>query len=554
MYCSAIVMALLCVPAAEEQLAVLKTFRGEFVEMDVQQSGLKPFAMGKYEVTQDLWQAVLGANPSKWKGARNSVEMLSQSESQKFCSEVTRSLQEAGLIKHGEVVRLPTEEEWEFAARAGTKTKYSFGDDATKLRDYGWFNGNAAGNDPPVGAKKPNAFGLYDMHGYLWEWAVGTDAKQGVVRGGSWKDAAELLTSDSRQVVQPALRDDAVGLRCVLARVERVAVAVVASAEKAAVEKAVVNKVTVEEPIVPEGGKLEMLWNEGEFTEGPALAPDGSIFFSDIGETIYRFDPASKQTKVFRQPSGRANGLMFNQRGELVACEGANTGGNRRISATAGIDGGKDGTVRALAERFDGKRFNSPNDLVIDGQGRVYFSDPRYVGSEPRELDFEAVYLVGTDGSVKIATQEVSKPNGIVLSPDGKTAYVSDNNPQGSRHLVALDVATDGRLERKRVLHDFGSGRGVDGMTIDSRGNVFATAGTGEKAGVYVFDSSGKQLAVIPTPGDPTNCVFGGGASVLDIQRSMLYVTCANGRGTGVKYGLYSIRLNAVGHHVVRLK
>lgn len=100
-------------------------------------------------------------------------------------------------------------------------------------------------------------------------------------------------------------------------------------------------KVTVEEPIVPAGGKLEMLWNEGEFTEGPALAPDGSIFFSDIGETIYRFDPANKQTKVFRQPSGRTNGLMFNQRGELVACEGANTGGNRRISITSGIEGGR---------------------------------------------------------------------------------------------------------------------------------------------------------------------------------------------------------------------
>jgi gluconolactonase len=553
MYCSAIVMALLCVPPAGEQLALLKTFRGEFVEMDVQQSGLAPFAIGKYEVTQDLWQAVLGANPSKWKGPRNSVEMLSLSEAHKFCSEVTRSLQEAGLIQRGEVVRLPTEEEWEFAARAGTKTKYSFGDDATKLGEYGWYNGNAAGNDPPVGAKKPNSFGLYDMHGYLWEWAVGADAEQGVVRGGSWKDAAELLTSDSRQVVQPTLSDDAVGLRCVLAKVERGAVTVVASDEKgtnkAPVVKATTAKVTVEEPIVPVGAKLEMLWNEGEFTEGPALAPDGSIFFSDIGETIYRFDPQSKQTSVFRRPSGRTNGLMFNQRGELVACEGANTGGNRRISLTTGIDGGKDGTVRALAERFDGKRFNSPNDLVVDGQGRVYFSDPRYVGSEPRELDFEAVYLVGTDGSVKVATREVSKPNGIVLSPDGNTAYVSDNNPQGNRHLVAFDVGADGLLTRKRVLHDFGSGRGVDGMTIDTRGNVFATAGTGEKGGVYVFDSSGKQLAVIPTPGDPTNCVFGGGEN-----GSTLYVTCANGRGMGVKYGLYSIRLNAVGHHVVRIK
>jgi formylglycine-generating enzyme required for sulfatase activity len=162
--------------------------------------------MAKYEVTQELWQMVMGGNPSKWKGPRNSVEMVSLDEAKKFCGEATRLMAAAGLIKRGEVVRLPTEEEWEFAARAGTKTKYSFGDDAKKLGEYAWFNGNAAGNDPPVGAKKPNAFGLYDMHGYLWEWSTPDekqklDAKQGVVRGGSWKDEAENLTSDSRQVV-----------------------------------------------------------------------------------------------------------------------------------------------------------------------------------------------------------------------------------------------------------------------------------------------------------------------------------------------------------------
>src|SRR5439155_6051920 len=123
-------------------------------------------------------------------------EMVSLDGTEKFCGEATRFLSAAGLIKSGEVVRLPTEEEWEFAARAGTKTKYSFGDDAKKLAEYAWFNGNAAGNDPPVGAKKPNAFGLYDMHGYLWEWVIvdgdkeKVDAKHGVVRGGSWKDAS----------------------------------------------------------------------------------------------------------------------------------------------------------------------------------------------------------------------------------------------------------------------------------------------------------------------------------------------------------------------------
>ncbi|MBW8885133.1 MAG: SMP-30/gluconolactonase/LRE family protein, partial [Planctomycetia bacterium] len=146
----------------------------------------------------------------------------------------------------------------------------------------------------------------------------------------------------------------------------------------------------------------------GDFTEGPALAPDGSILFSDIGDSIYRYDPKTGKTELFRRPSGRANGLIFNSRGDLIACEGANTGGNRRISITTGINDAKDGTVKTLADRYEGKRFNSPNDLAIDAAGNVYFTDPRYVGGEPRELDFEAVFLVAPGGAVKIATRDVT--------------------------------------------------------------------------------------------------------------------------------------------------
>src|SRR5205085_9409180 len=140
-------------------------------------------------------------------------------------------------------------------------------------------------------------------------------------------------------------------------------------------------------------------------------------------------------------------------------------------------------------------------------------------------LDFEAVFLVSLDGNVKVATREVSKPNGILVSPTGKAVYLSDNNPQGSRHLVAFSVKSDGALEGKKVLHDFGTGRGIDGMALDTAGNIYATAGSGDKAGVYVFDPGGKPLALIPTPGDPTNCDFGGGN-----DGSNLYVTCANSK------------------------
>src|SRR6266705_2573964 len=144
-----------------------------------------------------------------------------------------------------------------------------------------------------------------------------------------------------------------------------------------------------ENPIVPEGAKLEKLWSEGEFTEGPAHGPDGCIYFSDIGNRIMKFDPATMKTTEFRNPSGRANGLDFDAEGRLVACEGGNTGGNRRITITE-----KDGKVRVLADKWMGKRFNSPNDLTIDTKGRVYFTDPRYVGDEKRELDNESVYRI----------------------------------------------------------------------------------------------------------------------------------------------------------------
>jgi formylglycine-generating enzyme required for sulfatase activity len=162
--------------------------------------------------------------------------MLTFAEAQQFCAKVTRLLRSAKLIGEAEVIRLPTEAEWEYVARAGTTTRYSFGDDVAGLDAHGWFTGNAADNDPPVGAKKPNAWGLYDIHGYLWEWCLDTGhkdyrqaptdgsawvqggaAKLRVLRGGSWKDKPVKLTSSYRWLMLATLKDDAVGLRCILA-------------------------------------------------------------------------------------------------------------------------------------------------------------------------------------------------------------------------------------------------------------------------------------------------------------------------------------------------
>ncbi len=137
------------------------------------------FEMGMYEIPQNLYEAVMGNNPSRWKGPRNSAEMMTWQDAVTFCERVTELLRERELITENQEVRLPSETEWEYCCRAGTDSAYSFGDDArapgdedtkaTLLDEYGWHTGNAAGNDPPVGALMPNRWGLYDMHGYLWE-------------------------------------------------------------------------------------------------------------------------------------------------------------------------------------------------------------------------------------------------------------------------------------------------------------------------------------------------------------------------------------------------
>lgn len=209
------------------------------------------FAIAKYEVPQDLYEAVMGKNPSTWGGPRNAVEMMTFKEAGTFCERITQLLRAAELLDADEVIRLPSEAEWEYCCRAGTKTAYSFGEGATREGDddtkhrasaldpFGWHTGNAAGNDPPVGALKPNAWGLYDMHGYLWEYvaddwhanydgAPGTGRSWGAsnrnsprtIRGGSWRDRHELLRSTTRWSLPDHVRSDAIGFRCVRAQVE----------------------------------------------------------------------------------------------------------------------------------------------------------------------------------------------------------------------------------------------------------------------------------------------------------------------------------------------
>lgn len=268
------------------------------------------------------------------------------------------------------------------------------------------------------------------------------------------------------------------------------------------------------------------------FTEGPAWHPDGSVYFSDIANNrILRLDSAGA-LDVFRTPSGRTNGNLFDLNGRLVCCEGGGADSNRRVTRTE-----HNGIITVLASSYGGKRLNSPNDLTIDSAGRIYFSDPRYrdrtgveqVDESGREI--EGVYRIDAPGQiVRVITHEVDRPNGVAVSPDDKFLYVADNVTDGPRGLGGnrkvwrFDLGSDGSIDlaSRKLMFDFGTDRGPDGMTIDSTGRLFVAAGfnapalpnqTSEKykAAVYVISPAGELENTIPVPIDMiTNCTFGG--------------------------------------------
>ncbi len=194
------------------------------------------FSVARYEVTQELYKAVMGKNPAKWEGPRNSVEMVNWDEANAFCAKLTKMLRDRKLIAADDVVRLPSEAEWEYVCRASTKTKWSFGDDEKEIGDYAWYKVNAPGNDPPVGRKRANPWGLYDVHGYVSEWCADrwsptlegtpTDGRprtkgsetEHVIRGGSFADLPDAQRSAYRDRRPSGHRDDKVGFRCVVSK------------------------------------------------------------------------------------------------------------------------------------------------------------------------------------------------------------------------------------------------------------------------------------------------------------------------------------------------
>ncbi len=300
-----------------------------------------------------------------------------------------------------------------------------------------------------------------------------------------------------------------------------------------------------EEAIFAPGAALKVEAAGGVGGEGPAWDPKLGVLCSG-NDDINRLARDGK-VSVFRKGAG-TNGLLFDRQGRLLACEP----GLRRVTRT-----GRDGKVTVLTERYQGKRYNTPNDLTLDSRDRVYFSDPRYGDRSGMEIrddkgrTVEGVYRIDLDGTVtRVLGREVERANGVLVSADDRFLYVADNNNDtagGARKLWRFALRQDGGVDAasRKLIHDWGTGRGPDGVKQDRKGRLYVAAGLNKpnppfepakdvKGGVYVFSPAGKLLAFLPVPRDEvTNCAFGG-----DDLRT-LYVT---GGGT-----LYSIRTTTPG-------
>jgi gluconolactonase len=238
------------------------------------------------------------------------------------------------------------------------------------------------------------------------------------------------------------------------------------------------------------------------FTEGPAWSPTGFLIFSDIpNNKLLRFMPG-QPASAFRENSNGATGNRFDAQGRLYTCESH----SRRVTRTD-----KKGKVEVLADRWQSKRFNAPNDLAVRKEGDVYFTDPAFGNQQDtRELDFFGVYRISRKGELEVLAKPKGRPNGIALAPDGRTLYVSNSD---ERNVRAYDLDKSGGASNERTL--ISGIEGVpDGICVDEKGNLYLAA---QK--IQVYSPAGKPIGVIPTEETPSNCAFG------DPDLASLYIT-----------------------------
>ena len=269
--------------------------------------------------------------------------------------------------------------------------------------------------------------------------------------------------------------------------------------------------------IVEPNQEAQQLATNFAFTEGPLWHPDGYWLFVDLRReppVIHRMSPAGGTPEIIREPSGGTNGMTLDLQGRLLMCEGD----NRRIARMEA-----DGTINVVADRWDGKRFHRPNDIVCRSDGSIYFTNPSgRVPEEEQEIEWPGtIHRIAPDGSVHLCAHDIDFPNGIAFSPDESVLYVSNTRQLGERpdqywdgevkpnqFVQAYDVAADGSLSNSRKFGDMASAEdGVpDGMKVDAEGRVYCT-GSG---GVWVFSPAGEHIGIIRVPEIPANCAFGG--------------------------------------------
>ncbi len=385
----------------------------------------------------------------------------------------------------------------------------------------------AIGLQAEIDAAGRNAGGLYEIGGRKWVVQPSEELTEKIFGPGEWNEMT--VSAHGRRIVvhlngtktaevknDPGRLEGLIGLQLHASQdmdIEFRSVERLDTRAKRPVEEPASSG---EVPVIPEGAEIVKLADGFRFTEGPAHGPDGRIYFSDIpNERIHSFDPATGVTEIFRESSGRANGLAWTPAGALIACEG----GNRRLTRTDA-----NGEVTVLAETFKGANLNSPNDLALDGEGGIYFSDPRYgKDRSDMEMEIEGVYYLPRRGELQRVADDLAKPNGIILSPDERILYVAD---PGAKTIWAYDIEGPGVLAGKRAFAAVGS----DGMTVDERGNVYCTF---EKE-VWTFSPEGEEVGRISPPEGPANVTFGGA------DGKTLYMTA--------RTGLYAIELNVRGN------
>lgn len=254
------------------------------------------------------------------------------------------------------------------------------------------------------------------------------------------------------------------------------------------------------------GGTVERVWTGFQFVEGPVWKEGVGLLFSDIyPSTIYQWSRGDSTLSVYMKPSDSSNGLTFDHLGNLILTQMQ----KRRVARQE-----PNGTITPLASTYNGKRFNSPNDIVVSSSGAIFFTDPDFnvPAGQTRELNFKGIFRLGQSGRLQVVDSTFDKPNGICFSPDERRLYV---NESAQHKIYVWDVVNDSTFTNKRLFYTIPQTGYADGMKVDSDGNVYCTG----PGGIWVVSPSGTYVTLIATPQTPSNCTWG------DADRKTLYIT-----------------------------